>query len=159
MGYILTLKTKPPCWGMLYLFRYETSREFLNMDLRWATSMESSRRDLSNDMAERRPILKNNQNRYHPCFGFTPKTGIALFTQDFLFTVFTSYFPYRGLHYTVRTNNRAFDLIYVNLVQGNLLLSNAEGRISRGWKCLLWNLLFTKHSKVGWQLGARSGTS
>ena len=28
-------------------------------------------------MAEHRSILKNHQNTYHPCFGFTPKTGIA----------------------------------------------------------------------------------
>jgi len=40
-----------------------------------ATSMESSRRDLLNDMAEHRPILKDNQNMYDPRFGFTPKTG------------------------------------------------------------------------------------
>jgi len=39
--------------------------------------MESSRQDLSNDMAERRPTLKNNQNALHPRFDFTPKTGIA----------------------------------------------------------------------------------
>jgi len=36
--------------------------------------MDSSRRDLSNDMAEHRPILKNNQNTHHPRFSFTPKT-------------------------------------------------------------------------------------
>jgi len=41
-----------------------------------ATSLESSYRDL-NDMAENRPILKNNQNTYHPQFGFTSKTGMA----------------------------------------------------------------------------------
>jgi len=39
--------------------------------------MESSRRDLSIDMAEHRLILKNNQNTYQPRFGFTPNTGIA----------------------------------------------------------------------------------
>jgi len=39
--------------------------------------MESSRRDLLNDMAEHRPNLKNNQNTYHPSFGFTTKKGIA----------------------------------------------------------------------------------
>jgi len=38
--------------------------------------MESSRRDLLNGMAEHGPILKNNQNTYHPRFGFTPKTGV-----------------------------------------------------------------------------------
>ena len=40
-----------------------------------ATSMESSRRDLLNDMAEHRSILKNNQNTYYPGFSFTPETG------------------------------------------------------------------------------------
>jgi len=39
--------------------------------------MESSRRELLNDMAERKIILKNNQNTHHPRLGFTPKTGIA----------------------------------------------------------------------------------
>jgi len=38
--------------------------------------MESSRRDLSNDMAEHRPILKNIQNTYYSRFSFTSKTGI-----------------------------------------------------------------------------------
>jgi len=47
--------------------------------------MESSQRDLSNDMAEHTPILKNNPNTWHPRFGFTPKTGIA--------------FPKRGLSF------------------------------------------------------------
>ena len=32
--------------------------------------MAISRRDLLNDMAEHRPILKNNQNTYQPGFGF-----------------------------------------------------------------------------------------
>jgi len=33
-----------------------------NVERSSATSMESSRRDLLNDVAEQRPILKNNQN-------------------------------------------------------------------------------------------------
>jgi len=37
--------------------------------------MESSRRDLLNDMVEHKAVLKNNQNTYQPLFGFTPKTG------------------------------------------------------------------------------------
>jgi len=46
--------------------------------------MESSRRDLLNDMAEHRPTLKNNQNTYHPPrFGFTSKTGIAFPETEF----------------------------------------------------------------------------
>ena len=32
--------------------------------------MESSCRDLSSDMAEHRPILRNNQNTYYPRFSF-----------------------------------------------------------------------------------------
>jgi len=39
--------------------------------------MESSRRDLLNDMTDHRLILKNDQNTYQPCFGFTPKTGVV----------------------------------------------------------------------------------
>jgi len=35
--------------------------------------MESSRRDLLNDMAEHRPTLKNNQNTYHPRFSLSRK--------------------------------------------------------------------------------------
>jgi len=40
-----------------------------------ATSMESSRRDPQNDMAEHRFILKNNQNTYYPRFILIPKTS------------------------------------------------------------------------------------
>jgi len=39
--------------------------------------MESSRRDHLDDMAEHRPILKNNQNTYCPRFTFIPKAGIV----------------------------------------------------------------------------------
>jgi len=38
--------------------------------------MGSSRRDLWNEMAERRPSLKNNRNTYYPRFLYTPKTRI-----------------------------------------------------------------------------------
>jgi len=48
--------------------------------------MESSCRDLFNDMTELRPILKNDQNTYYARFGFTPKTGIA-FPKMGVFTV------------------------------------------------------------------------
>jgi len=47
--------------------------------------MESSRQDLLNDMAEHKPILKNNQNTYHPRFGFIPKTVIAFPKTGFCF--------------------------------------------------------------------------
>jgi len=46
--------------------------------------MESFRRDLYNDMAEHRPILKNYRS-YHPHFGFTPKIGIAFPKTGILF--------------------------------------------------------------------------
>jgi len=46
--------------------------------------MESSRRDLVNDLAEHRSILRNNQNTY-PRFGFTPKMGLALPETGFCF--------------------------------------------------------------------------
>jgi len=48
--------------------------------------MKSSRRDLLNDTAEHRPILKNNQNTYYPRFGFTPIKGIAFPKTGFVFT-------------------------------------------------------------------------
>jgi len=48
--------------------------------------MESSRRDLLNNMAEHKPILKNNQNTY-PRFVFTPKTGIAIPKTGFSFSL------------------------------------------------------------------------
>jgi len=41
--------------------------------------MESSRRDLLNGMAEHMPILKNNQNTYHPRFCLAPKTGFLFY--------------------------------------------------------------------------------
>jgi len=47
--------------------------------------MESSRRDLSIDMAEHRPILKNNQNMYNRRFGFTLKAGMAFPKTGFCF--------------------------------------------------------------------------
>jgi len=39
--------------------------------------MKRSRRELSNGMAEHRPILKNIQNTHCPRFSFTHKTGLA----------------------------------------------------------------------------------
>jgi len=53
--------------------------------------MESSRRDFLNDMAEHRPILKNNQNTYHTRFGFTPKTGIEFLKTEDLFLLLYVY--------------------------------------------------------------------
>jgi len=47
--------------------------------------MESTSRDLSNDMAEQMPILKNNLETYHFNIGFTLKTGIAFLKTRFCF--------------------------------------------------------------------------
>ena len=47
--------------------------------------MESSHRDLSHDMAEHRPILKNNRNTLYPRFSFKPKTGIPFPKGVFLY--------------------------------------------------------------------------
>jgi len=79
------------------------------------TLMESSRRDLLNDMAEHRPILKNNQNTYHPRFGFTPKTG-----KEFLKTGFCFYCE------AEQSNNYAGNLTYGkrNLRYPNVKLPN-----------------------------------
>jgi len=49
--------------------------------------MESSRRDLLNDRAEPRSILKNNQNTYYPHYSFTPTTGIAFPETGVLFSL------------------------------------------------------------------------
>jgi len=50
--------------------------------------MESSRRDLSNDMAEHRPTLENNKNTYRQRFGFTdPKQVRHSPKRGFVFTV------------------------------------------------------------------------
>ena len=40
--------------------------------------MESTRRDLLNDMGKHWSILKNNVNTYYLSFGSTPKTRIAI---------------------------------------------------------------------------------
>jgi len=53
--------------------------------------MESSRRDLSNDMAEHRPILKIPKIRTKSHFVFTPKTQIAFPKTGALFLLCTFY--------------------------------------------------------------------
>jgi len=63
-----------PVLGVKPKRRHFVFRLFFNVDLCSATSMENSRRDLLNDVAEHRPILKNNQTTYEPRFSFTPKT-------------------------------------------------------------------------------------
>jgi len=58
--------------------------------------METSRRDLLNDMTEHRPILKKKKNTYNPRFSFPPKTGIEFPKTCFVFTV--SIFEIDNLH-------------------------------------------------------------
>jgi len=52
--------------------------------------MQSSRRDLFNDVAEHRAILKNNRNTYYPRFDFIPKTGIAFPEMGVLFLLWAT---------------------------------------------------------------------
>jgi len=86
--------------------------------------MESSHRDLLNDMTERRPIWKNNQNTYHPCLHFTPKTGIA-FPKTGFCKVDT--FPSRCVHVQEKCGlNSTFE--------GNLFC----------FKMILWEVFSTK---------------
>jgi len=61
--------------------------QFFNVDLYSATSAESFRRDLSNEWAERWPILKSNQNSYYPLFSFLRKIGIVFSKTDVLFSL------------------------------------------------------------------------
>jgi len=56
-----------------------------NIDLGSATSKESSRRALLNDVAEHKSTLKNNRNTHYPGFNFTPKTGVELSEMAVLF--------------------------------------------------------------------------
>ena len=85
-----TLKTKPPLRECYTCFECQTKTGvvriliFFNPDVCSATSMESSRQDLLNDMAKHRAILKNNQNTYYPRLSFTTKTGIELAKTDVL---------------------------------------------------------------------------
>jgi len=47
--------------------------------------MESSHRNLLNDVAEHKPKEKKNQIMYYPHFSCTPKTNIALSKMGVLF--------------------------------------------------------------------------
>jgi len=83
-GYDQHSKNKAPVLGnSIPFFGCETKTGvehvlvFFNINLCSATSMESSRRDLFNDVADHESILKNNQNTYYPRFSFTPKTGMT----------------------------------------------------------------------------------
>ena len=50
-----------------------------------ATSLESSRRDLLNDVAEHRSILKTDEKTHYPRFSFVPKTGLEVPKMSVLF--------------------------------------------------------------------------
>jgi len=60
------------------IIKIRTTPLFFKIDLCSATSMESSRRDLLNDMAKHKPILKNYQNTYHPRYAVSPKTRSSI---------------------------------------------------------------------------------
>ena len=61
----------------------------VKIDVCSATSMESSRRDLLNNVAKNRHILKNDQNTNYTRFSFILKTGIELHTTDVSFILST----------------------------------------------------------------------
>ena len=63
--------------------------------------MESSRRDLLNNVAEHKSILKINQNTYYPRFSFTPKTRIKFPKTGVLFLLIVS-----PLRLTLKTHKR-----------------------------------------------------
>jgi len=52
--------------------------------------METSRWNLSNDMAEHRSILKNNQNTYYPILVLAPKTGLISLKKSVSFLLWTT---------------------------------------------------------------------
>jgi len=86
--------------------------------------MKSSRRDLSNDMAEHRLIFENNQNTYYPRFSFAPKTGIAFPKTCVLFLLWRRRSKIRCLSYA-DSHSKHFLLTCVYpykcvLVRGNL---------------------------------------
>jgi len=64
--------------------------------------MESSCQDLSNDVAEHRSTLKNNQNTYYTRFGFIPKTGIAFPKTSVLFLLRTQPKFFRPKYFSVK---------------------------------------------------------
>jgi len=56
--------------------------------------MESSRRDLVNDVTEHRSISKNNQNTFYPRFSFTHKTGLEFPETGVLFLYCVAFFAF-----------------------------------------------------------------
>jgi len=52
--------------------------------------MEISRRDILNDMAKHKPILKNNQKTYPPCVWFHTQNKVQPPKRGFVFTVLAS---------------------------------------------------------------------
>jgi len=72
------------------MIKIRTTPFFFKIDLCSATSIESSRRDLLNDMAEHRLILKNEQNTFPFWFHIQnrysiPRNGVFIFIM--LYTV------------------------------------------------------------------------
>jgi len=76
------LKQKPflensiPVLGMKPKRRWYEFCLFFKVDRCSAISFKRSRRELSIDMAEHRPMLKNYQNAYYLRFSFIPKTDM-----------------------------------------------------------------------------------
>jgi len=73
-----------------YFSKYDTR-------LPTAISTESSRRDLSDNVAKQKSILKNNPNTYYPRFSLTAKTGTAFPKKRvFCFYYVAAYFSAAG---------------------------------------------------------------
>jgi len=114
---IYTVKTEPLFWECCTCFGYETKTGIVRilLDLCSATSIESCCRDL-NAMDEHRPILKNNQNTYHPILVSHPKQ-IAFIKTEFCFYCF----------------------FFIN----HLCLDVLPSYLKQGWDCLKQGLVFT----------------
>jgi len=101
-----TVKTKPRFGECYTCFGYETKTGvvriwlFFKIGLCSAISFKRSRRELSIDVAEHRPMLKNYQNT--PRFSFIPKTGMAFPKTGVLFLLCGRRLPPRsGISVTV----------------------------------------------------------
>jgi len=90
--YLCTVETKPRRFGECHTcFGCETKTVVVRImvifkiGLCSAISFKRSRRELSIDVAEHRPMLKNFQNTNYPRFSFVPNTGLTFFKSGFLF--------------------------------------------------------------------------
>jgi len=84
--------------------KIHTTPLFFKIDLCSATSMESSRHDLSNDVAEHRPGLKYIQITHCYCVIFTPKAGMAFPKKTALFSLCSKRLIFLNDYETMKKN-------------------------------------------------------